>query len=307
MEVSASSFGSAKIVDSFLTGKGASFSLKLKTTVRVRDSDEKFKVCSDLESDLIKCLRKSVDKVFERFGCDYGVEVDFSSEVPYNLGFKCSLINSAVLASIGLIAKKSGRIYNSFVFKNLREDKYSRDKIPEVNGKLICDSEILSICSDVVSELNLASECPLEDLNASYSGGFYVADNNKNKILRFGGNESLYAFVLVPGEINKKNNFVESILKNEADIVFGESLKGNLYSAMNLNSLICASIYGGNFEAFNSALGAGAEACSLSGGVFVAVFRDESIKNKIRDKWSFFGGELIETEANNEKANLTEI
>jgi len=323
MEISASSFGLAKIVDSFLTGKGASFSLNLRTSVRIKDADEKFKVCNNsnnnnnnnnnksdiVRTDVVKCLRKSVDKVFEKFGCDYSVEVDFTSDVPNGLGFKCSLINSAVLASIGFVAKKSGQILNSFVFKDLRDDKYSKDKILKIDGRFISDSEIFGVCLDVVKELNFTSECPIEDLNASFFGGFYVADNNVNKILRFGGNESLHAFVLLPDNINKKNSFVKHILKNELDVAFNETLKGNLYLATNLNSLIymCIRAYDWNFEVFKGALSAGVKCCSLSNGVFVAVFKDESIKDTIRSKWGSFGRKLIETTTNNEKANLMEI
>jgi shikimate kinase len=263
------------------------------------------------DPDTVKCIKACAIKTFERFGFGFGVEVEFSSGIPESLGNKCALINSTVLASLGLITKKYGRIQNACIFKDLRTDKFSKDKLMEIEGRIISDSEILRISKDVIKEQNLTSECPLEDLYASYYGGFFVADNKENKILRFGENENLRIMILESDKKTKKYSANKNTLKNETEIAFNEALKGNLYTSMNLNALICAGIYGGNFEAVKSALDAGALSCSLSGNSFsdvsVAVSRDNEVKEKIMECWGVFEGKLIESESNNEKAKLTEI
>jgi len=94
------------------------------------------------------------------------------------------------------------------------------------------------------------------------------------------------------------------LLSREVNIAWDEALSGNLYTAMTLNGMLYCATTKNNTEIPLEALNAGAIAAGLSGkGPSVVALTRDNV-DKIRDAWKQFGGEVVVTKVNNEKARI---
>jgi len=255
MEIEAIAHGTGVIVDAI--DKGASFAidLEVKAMARLLEDEKGIKARDKTAKDIAKGVLKF-------FGYEYGLEIETESEIPPDNGFgeKEATAVATALSVLGVLARKHG------VINELRIDKYLRGQFLIIDEKIVDKKCIIDLCMDSGVQFDRAS--------ASLYGGFIIANNKKREILRRGEMESLHAVILIPKGLEGVNAN-RSSFKNELELTWNEALRGNLYTAMRLNSLLY-----GNKNA-KKMLDAGALTVSRSreGGV-IALSRDE---DKIRD------------------------
>ncbi len=306
MQATAVSHGAATIINAIATGKGAGFGIGLETkaTVKLNDSGNitgKIKEAPDEDTKLIELCAK---KVFEHFGVNYGAEIETESNIPIARGLKSSstAANAVVLAAAGAIARAGhGKIKEVRVSKNVTEQQVF------INNRLIDIELLINLGVDAAIEAKVTITGAFDDASASFLGGFVVTDNVKRKILRCGDFENLNVLIFVPEEkayTIKVDVGKMKLLSREVNIAWDEALSGNLYTAMTLNGMLYCATTKNNTEIPLEALNAGAIAAGLSGkGPSVVALTRDNV-DKIRDAWKQFGGEVVVTKVNNEKARI---
>jgi shikimate kinase len=279
MEIEAVSHGTAVIVDA--TNRGAVFAIDLKANASAKIFEDRRKIEAD-----DKAVRDVASKVLDFFGYDYGLEIKTESEIPPDKGFgeKEAISTATALSVVGALAKKHGSV------NELRIDLHLRDQFIVVEGKLVDKRDLIGLCVD--------SGMRFDRIYSSFYGGFVVADNKKKKVLRMGGMEILQALILIPGKRGKAAGKEFSMFQNQFDVIFQEALKGNLYTAMNMNSIF----YGR--ELLEKMLSAGALAASGSvEGGFVGLVRDGKKIKKVKDSIGD-NGEILVRDVVNQQARI---
>lgn len=306
MQATAISHGAATIINAIATGKGAGFGIDLETkaTVKLDDTREitgKIKEAPDENTKLIELCAK---KVLEHFNIDRGAEIVTESNIPIARGLKSSstAANAVVLATVGAIAKdKYGKIKEKRLAKGVTEQQIF------INNQLVENELLINLGVDAAIEAKVTITGAFDDASASFLGGFVVTDNVKREILRFGDFENLNVLIFVPEEKTYTRGVVVKrmkLLEREINLAWNEALKGNLYTAMTLNGVLYSATTKNNAEIALSALKAGAIAAGLSGtGPSVAALARDNI-NKICSALEQFGGQVITTKVNNEKAKV---
>ncbi len=262
------SYSTVEIANSF-DGKSAVFAIDLSVDIAVKLVNDRDIIFSDKSfhkfNDIVK-------KTLDYFGYGEGCIIDIKTKIPENsgLGFKEAVISAIILGISGAISSKNGSILE------LKIDKYMKEQIMEVNGKLVNIFDLIRKISD--------DDVRFDRLFASYFGGFIAADNIKKEILRRGEMESLYVSLIIPKRIrmNKHEFKPELLFKNEAEVIFTEALKGNLYTAMKLNGLLY------DKELIKKALSLGAITATVNrNGVLIALSRDKKTAERISDNLVF--------------------
>jgi len=256
MEIEAIAYGTGVIVDAIDRGASFAVDLKAKATARLLEDEKRIKAKDKTAKDIAK-------KVLKFFGYEYGLEIKTESEIPPDKGFgeKEAIATATALSVSGALARKHGAI------NELRIDKYLKGQFLIMDEKIVDKKDLIDLCAD--------SGMQFDRTSASFYGGFVIADNKKRQILRRGEMESLHAVILIPGKAERVNVNELGSFKNELELVWNEALKGNLYTAMRLNSLL----YGD--KTAKKMLDAGALTVSRSKerGI-IAISRDE---DKIED------------------------
>lgn len=248
--------------------KGAAFTIDIPAEVEVNlleKGDKNIVINATLE------LKKLAEKTLKFFNYpNYSLNVKIKDEkIPAEgFGRREAIALALTFAISGALAKKHGSL------NELKIDKFLRKKFLILDGKVLDDREMMNLCFDNLKNLKF------ERLAASFYGGFAVTDNEKNEVLRRGEIEE-DIFLLYKKIKNKKMTTVttEKNVESELNLSFNETLKGNLYSAMKMNSLIFAS------EETRKILKLGAFTASFSFPYLVGLFREKNIKESKKIKF----------------------
>ncbi len=257
--VEATARASAKLV-SGLQEKGASFALDLEVRARVEVTEEKGVIGGVVVPEL-EVLAK---KIIEFFGYDYGLEIEIETAVPLDSGLgvtEASAIATA-LGIAGALAKKHGSI------DELKIDQYLNEQYMVVADKLVDKKKLLELCAGLGE---------YDRLCASLYGGFIVSDNRKRAIALRGEMETLHAVSAFPDKPAPIDSAMPRLYKNELEILWDEAVKGNLYTAMKLNTLLYET------DLPKKMLAAGALASTISFPAVIGLVRDEGKLIEIED------------------------
>ncbi|OYT55170.1 MAG: hypothetical protein B6U72_00010 [Candidatus Altiarchaeales archaeon ex4484_2] len=261
MESAAFSYSTVEIANSF-KGKSAVFALDYLSNAVVKLTGNKKITFRDSS---FSRFRDVVKNTLDYFGRDYGCRVHVETGIPQGvgLGFDEAVSSSIMLSLCGALSRADGAIYE------LRIDKYVREQVFEIDGSFV---NFLDLLRDVSS-----GDLRFDRFFSSLYGGFIVADNSRKTVLRRGEMESLYAAVLLPGD-SRRGGVDTDFFLNEAQVVFDEALKGNLYSAMKLYGLFFFS------NGLEDVLSRGAlTATANKEGTVVALCRQRETAEKISD------------------------
>jgi len=249
----------AKMV-SGLPEKGASFALDMDVKADVNISEEK----GEVRGDIMPELKNLAEKVLETYGYDYGLEIRIETSIPCDAGLGITEASAiaTVLGIVGALAKKHGSV------DELKIDKYLKEQFMLVEDKLVDKKKLLELCTGIGEYDRLAS---------SLYGGFIVSDNKKKEVMLRGEMETMHAVIAVPYKITEMDPAKMRLYKNELEIIWDEALKGNLYTAMKMNTLL----YEGDLS--KNMLKAGALTATVSYPSVVGLTRDESKTREIEE------------------------
>lgn len=271
--------GTGKIVGS-IPNKGACFAVDLNARVRVEITEGK-----ELTGDVDPLTAEIARDTLTFFGYDYGLKIEVESDIPPSagLGDREAVSTATVMAVAGALAKKHGSV------NELRIDKYMKEQFLIINGKVVDKKKLIDLCIKPGLEFDRVS--------ASFYGGFIVSDNRKRMILRRGEMENLSIVLLTPKEKEMIDPIELKLFSNELEIMWDEALKGNLYTAMKLNTLFYKT------RAVKDMLTAGSLTASVSFPSVIALVRDEDrisgVEESVRNK-----GSVSVTKVCNEKARV---
>lgn len=285
MEGNAFCHGAATIINGIALGKGAAFGIGLKTSAKVKLTDEPdvFKVTiegdeSEDQSLAICCVKE----VLKKFGkeSDYGAKIRTSSNIPISRGLKSSsaAANAIVLA-----------IYNAL-------------------GEEYSDMEVINLGIDAALTAKVSITGAFDDACAAYFGNVVVTDNIKREILRqYSIRERCEVIIHVPKEKIKKTEVdIDRLtgIKDEIKIAHDLALNKNYIEALRINGLTYGIAMGLNTEIATKALAAGAITAGISGTGPATVILVEP--NKKDDIISVLGdkNKIICTTINSDKAGL---
>jgi shikimate kinase len=255
-EASAIAYATANIVS---TNKiNAAFTLNIPADVEAALllENEKKKIKGKIPLDLKKLAKNTL----KFFGYDkkYGLEIKVKGEIPpEGLGKREAISIALIFAISGAIAKKHGSI------NELKIDKYLKEQFLIIDEKVVDKEKLVELCILTNKKLKF------ERIAASFYGGFVVTDNEKKEILRRGEMEE--GLFLVMRKLKKKSKTEENakFFEHELEQAWNEALKGNLYEAMKLNSLIHS------HEETRKMLKKGAITTSFSPPYLIGIFRDK--------------------------------
>jgi shikimate kinase len=280
------SHGAATIINAIATGKGAALGVDLWTKARVSLTDEPRIVESTIVSDPTEdpvLIEKTVGRVLRYFNLEEttGAKVETWSSIPIARGLKSSSAagNAIALATVAAL--------------NQRLD----------------DVIIIKLGVDGAIDAKVTITGAFDDACASYFGGVVVTDNLKRRIVkRTELTKELAVLFHVPP---KKTYTIRSNthrIKGVASLVkvaYNEALKENYWGALTLNGLIYSSALGYDPSVAIDALLAGALAAGLSGTgpAVTAIVQDEE-KDRVKDAWQEYEGEILEARVSYERAKV---
>ena len=221
MAVEAVAHATGKIIHTALD-KTAAYALNLDAKVSAEIQGDKSGVHGKVPSH----VKKTATKTLKAFGCErYGLTVALESRIPQNsgLGEAEAACLATALATTAALAKRHGAV------NELKIDKFMREQYMIVEGNLVDKKKLLGLCAG-----------EYDRLFCSLYGGFAVCDNRKLEILRRGEMETLQAVVATPKKKQKLQKDRLTAYRHEADLIWDEALKGNLYGAMRLSTLLYA-------------------------------------------------------------------
>ncbi len=262
MKSEAYSYSTIEIANSF-DGRAAVFAVDYRVNAVVELTEGKKIFFKDKS---YSRFRENVKEILNYFGCDYGCNIEVRTEIPADsgLGLDEAVTSAIMLAVCGALTIVKGAIYE------LKIDKYMKEQVIEIDGRFVNTL-------DLVKEIS-GKDLRFDRLFSSCLGGFIIADNEVEKILRRGEMESLFTSLIIPRKVKEKK-FNEKLHMNEAEVIFTEALRGNLYTAMKLNGLLY------NREKMEAAMSSGAlTATANREGVVAALSRDKKTAGKISDK-----------------------
>jgi len=148
-----------------------------------------------------------------------------------------------------------------------------------------------------------------DDACASYFGNIVITDNYNRKILKRLRPEGDYAILIhVPPKkayTSKSDVKRMKIIAEQVKALHRMALLGDYWTAMTLNGLLYSAVLGYDVNIALDALAEGAVAAGLSGkGPAVASVVPREKIGHVRDAWSKYEGEIIETNINCEKAHI---
>ncbi len=279
-------FGAATIVNAIATGKGAAFSIKLRTTARIELTDDagivKGKILSE-PNEKATLIEKAVLAVFNHFGEQkrYGAKVETDSEIPIAKGLKSSSVaaNAIILATCAALGKK------------------------------LDDKSILHLSVNAAFQAKTTISGAFDDTCASFYGNVVVTDNLKRLILKKDEIKEDYSvLVYIPKEkvyTVKVNTKKIKLLSSQIEIAFQEALRRNYWKALTLNGIIYSSILGYSLEPVFKALEGNAVAAGVSGKgpAIIAIAKEENC-DKILDSWRKRDVNILKVEFNREKSQV---
>lgn len=277
--------GAVTVINAISCGFGAALGVDLRTEASVRLTDEpgriEGRILSDPEESPI-LIDKVVSRVLKHFNLEdkYGAYVETTSDIPIARGLKSSSVaaNAIALAT----------------FSALRRE--------------IDDLTVVNLGVDGAMDAKVTITGAFDDACASYFGGLVVTDNYQRKILKQFKMEDYVVLIHVPPKkAYTASSNVEKmrLIAREVKAVHKLALSGEYWPAMTVNGILYSTVLNYDQSIIFDALSAGATAAGLSGtGPAVAAVVSKDRVGKVRKVWESYGGELIETKVNREKARI---
>ncbi|MEM2714529.1 MAG: shikimate kinase [Candidatus Bathyarchaeia archaeon] len=277
-------YGAVTIINAISCGLGAALGIRLKTEARVKLTNEPRRIEGRILSDPSErpiLIEKVVGRVLKYFGVEdqYGAYVETESNIPIARGLKSSSVaaNAIALATISALDKE------------------------------LDDLTAINIGVDASIEAGVTVTGAFDDACASYFGNIIITDNIKRKILQVFHPEDDYAVLIhvPPRKVYTSKSDVSRmrIIAEEIKALHRMALSGDYWHAMTLNGLAYSAVLGYDPSIAIDALVSGATAAGLSGkGPAVAAVVPRDMVKEVRNAWSKYGGEVLETAINREKA-----
>jgi len=223
---SAISYATANIVST--KEKGAAFTINLPVVVTVsllKDNNKRKKFFGEPSFKLKNLVMKTLKFLKHD---EYSLKIKVNNQIPEGLGKEEAFSLALVFATVGAIAKRHGSI------NELKIDKYLKEQFFIVDERVVNKIKLMELCL----KRNKESKIKFEKLAASFYGGFVVTDNKKRKILRRGEMEEEIFLKINKIKSSKEKEKMKKVENELIQTAWNEALKGNLYTAMTLNSLI---------------------------------------------------------------------
>jgi shikimate kinase len=280
------SYGAVTIVNAIACGLGAALGVKLWTEATVRLTDNPGKIEGRIISEPCENPRlmvETVKRVLGYLNLDnlYGAYVETRSNIPIAKGLKSSsaAANALTLATLAALNKK------------------------------VDDLTIVKLGVKAAINAKVTITGAFDDACASYFGNIVITNNKTMKVLKFLNVDEEYGVLIhVPPEkkytvsINAKET---KTMSREIKAIHKLALKGDYWTAMTLNGLAYSAVFGYNPKIALEALQNGAIAAGLSGtGPAVAAVVPKGNVDLVHEAWQKYGGTIIRTEINREKAHV---
>lgn len=277
--------GAVTVINAISCGFGAALGVDLWTEASVRLTNEpgriEGRILSDPEEKPI-LMEKVVNRVLRHFNLqdEYGAYVETKSNIPIARGLKSSSVASNAIALA--------------VFSALDED--------------VNDLTVIHLGVDASIDARVTITGAFDDACASYFGDIVITDNHHRSILKRFEAKDYTVLIHTP---SKKSYTVGSnidrmrLIAREVKAIHKTALLGNYWAAMTINGILYSSVLGYNSSIALDALSAGAVASGLSGTgpATAAVVPKEKVEN-VLDAWKRYGGKIILTNVNHEKAHV---
>jgi shikimate kinase len=283
--VTAYCYGAATIVNGIATGKGAAFGIGLKTTAKVKLTNEPGLIKVTIEEDPTenqKLAEYCVKDILVKFDLisTYGAEVTTSSEIPISRGLKSSsaAANAIVLATFNVL------------------------------GKEYEDLEVINIGIDAAFKAKVTLTGAFDDAAAAYFGNVVVTDNEKREILtQYPIDHDYDVIIHVPKEKIKKMEIDTTRLsgiKPAIEEAHALAMEKNFLLGIQINGLTYGTAMGLDTTVTQKAIKAGAVTAGISGtGPATVILAEPDDKDKIIDAIGS-KDQIIVTKINREKAGI---
>lgn len=282
----ARSYGAISILNAFSTGKGGALGIDLWTSAQVslrRGFSKNSGFISSTPNESANLVVLTMEKVLDHYGYKDKVsgEVLMSSSIPPAVGLKSSsaAANATALATVSAL-----------------------DLEPD-------DDLLVSIGIDAGLEAGTSITGAFDDSFASYYGGAVLTDNSLRrveKIIKIPPH--LRVVILVPPRKTYTGNVDRSkfsAITRLADLAYREASDSNVWDALTLNGLACASVLGEDPTPSLRALQAGALGAGLSGkGPAVAAVVEEGKEEEVIKTWESLPGKVLVCSPNQKKATI---
>lgn len=158
---------------------------------------------------------------------EYGLSIKIDSSIPLRSGYGEEEADcvATVLAVAAALARKHGAV------NQLKIDKYVREQYMIIGGKLVDKKKLIDLCPG-----------EFDRVFTSFYGGFAVCDNRKKEVLRRGEMETVLAVAATPKKKLSLDKDRLQTYRHESELIWDECLKGNMYTAMRLASLLYADV-----------------------------------------------------------------
>ena len=282
-------YGAVTVINAISCGLGAALGVTLKTEAYVRLTDQpkhiEGRILSDPGESTV-LIEKTVSRVLGHFGVegDYGAYVETMSDIPIARGLKSS---SAAANAIALA-------------------------VIEALGEEADDLTVVNLGVDAALDAGVTITGAFDDASASYFGGLVLTDNPGRRILRRIEIREEHPVLLYvpPRKAYTARSNVERmrLIAEEVRALHRMAYSGDYWPAMTLNGMIYSTVLGYDPRMVIDALEAGALAAGLSGtGPAVAAVVPEEHVREVKEAWRGYGGRLIETRINSEKAHALKV
>ncbi len=283
-------FGAATVVNAMPSGRGAAFSVALRTFAEVTLREEPT-VDVEIEADGVEkgdgareggenmLAVESFKGTLKHFGLDLGGMIRTRSEIPIARGMKSSSAasNAIVLATLDAI------------------------------GGSMDDIEIIRTGVDASLRSGVSLTGAMDDACASYLGGLHVTDNGRGLILKSLELEPVSAIFLIPEERRYSGKVDREFISQYApvsEVAMGEALDGRHWQAMLLNGFAMAHAFRIDPAPIVAAMKNGAVSASVCGkGPSICAVSCKELEGQIAECWAGLGCRVIRTSVNNTKAS----
>ena len=277
-------YGAVTVVNAISCGLGAALGVRLKTEAEVRLTNEPGRIVGRILSDPEEStilIESVVNRVLEHFGLkdEYGAYVETTSNIPIARGLKSSsaAANAIALATVSAL------------------------------GEALDDVTLVNLGVDAAIDAKVTITGAFDDACASYFGDIVITENMSRRILKRVKAEDYTVLIHVPPEKSytaKSDVKRMKLIAKEVASVHRIALRGEHWQAMTINGILYSSVLGYDTSIVIEALSAGAIASGLSGkGPAVASIVPEDAVDHVLEVLERWGGEIIKTEINHEKAH----
>jgi shikimate kinase len=278
--IRASTHGAGTVINAIATLKGSAFAIGLKTQaeVEVVDSGITCEIADNPSADtslIAECGRL----VVERYAPKSGVHIVTRSEIPIASGLKSSsaAANAAVLALVEALDVELEPL------------------------------DIVKLGVLAARRAGVTVTGAFDDACASFFGGLVFTDNEHDVLLkRVEINATVLVYIPRSKAFSAKADVSRArLLAPWVDTAYHLALDGEYAKAMVLNGVLYCAAFGFSPEPILSALGAGAQAATLSGtGPAYIALVDHSSLRTVKQAWEPLEGSIIETETSNRGAQI---